>query len=408
MSKKAWYTGLTLPDVAPFCTSRQLEAMAQVLKPGVTVAEAASLLGVSERSTYEMLGRVKAKFDRSHLHNHRDPATLPSGYGVKGTSTLMHVQLDDGTDAIQWVKTEVDRAEQLRAAEAALAGFCDELVPVEPIRPPAPQYGRSAELLNCFVVTDFHLGMQAWGEETRGEDWDVAIAERLLWSWFAEALRRAPVAHTAILAQLGDFLHWDGLDAVTPTSGHVVDADTRFQKVVRTAIRVLRRVIANMLETHQEVRIIMAEGNHDMASSIWLREMFWAFYEFEPRVVIDVSPDPYYASQWGQTGLYFHHGHKKAITNIDKVFAGKFREQYGACRHNYAHTGHKHHRAKYMDEAGLMVVEQHPTLAAMDAFASRGGWLSQRGASVVTYHREYGEVGRVVLAPEAVMDYDAE
>lgn len=49
-----------------------------------------------------------------------------------------------------------------------------------------------------------------------------------------------------------------------------------------------------------------------------------------------------------------------------------------------------------------MVVEQHRTLAAPDAHASRGGWISGRDASVITYHRDYGYVGRVVISPEMV------
>lgn len=41
-----------------------------------------------------------------------------------------------------------------------------------------------------------------------------------------------------------------------------------------------------------------------------------------------------------------------------------------------------------------MVVEQHRTLAAQDAYAARGGWLSGRDAQVIVYHRNFGEVGR--------------
>jgi hypothetical protein len=44
-----------------------------------------------------------------------------------------------------------------------------------------------------------------------------------------------------------------------------------------------------------------------------------------------------------------------------------------------------------------MVVEQHRTLAASDAYASRGGWMSGRDAQVITYHATHGEVGRIVV-----------
>ncbi|HAT4910165.1 TPA: hypothetical protein I9675_004527 [Salmonella enterica subsp. enterica serovar Typhimurium] len=39
-------------------------------------------------------------------------------------------------------------------------------------------------------------------------------------------------------------------------------------------------------------------------------------------------------------------------------------------------------------------------LAAKDAYASRGGWMSWRSANVITYSSEYGEVGRLTISPE--------
>ena len=48
-----------------------------------------------------------------------------------------------------------------------------------------------------------------------------------------------------------------------------------------------------LLQKHERVVLIMAEGNHDMASSAWLREVFSTFYESEPRITVDTSPYPY-------------------------------------------------------------------------------------------------------------------
>ena len=233
--------------------------------------------------------------------------------------------------------------------------------------------------------------MLAWHEET-GDDWDTDIAEKMLVDWFAEAIARSPDSRIGVFAQLGDFLHWDGMDAVTPASKHLLDADTRFQKLVRVAIRVIRRTIAMLLSKHEIVHIIMAEGNHDPASSIWLRELFKALDENDPRITVDLSPDPYYCYEFGQTSLFFHHGHKKKPMAVSDVFAAKFRNVFGRTKHSYAHMGHMHHID--LKENNLMLVEQHRTLSGSDAYASRGGWISGRDAQVITYHSKYGEVGR--------------
>lgn len=318
---------------------------------------------------------------------------VPDGFIVKGVSSYYN---KDGELAGQWVKSREDAERMAQLREGAIKAMGERIPRAKPI--PVPRAVIEA-LANCYVITDYHIGMLSWSEET-GEDWDVRIAEDLLVGWFAAAIKAAPAAATGILAQLGDLLHWDGLDAVTPTSRHLLDADTRFQKVVRITIRALRRIVAMLLEKHARVHIIMAEGNHDPASSIWLREWLHALYENEPRVHVDLSPDPFYCYEHGATSLFFHHGHKRKVGNIDDVFAAKFREVFGRTRHSYAHMGHMHHIET--KESNLMIIEQHRTLAAKDAYASRGGWMAGRDAKVITYHKEYGEVGRVVVSPDMV------
>ncbi len=185
---------------------------------------------------------------------------------------------------------------------------------------------------------------------------------------------------------------------MTPAHKHVLDADSRLQKVIRVVIRTIRRVIDMLLQKHQDV--VMASGNHDPASSAWLREMLAAMYENEPRISVDNSPMLYYAYEWGKTLLLYHHGHKRGVAQVDATLAGIFREQYGRSAYAYAHVGHLH--SDEGRKSSLMYVERHETLAAPDAYAAGGGWLSGRSAKRITYHREWGEVARDTIRPEMV------
>lgn len=365
------------------------QQLMQDIEEGLSTAQIAERHGVTTRAVYYSKNSLaKSGWSPQHDMTH----TVPAGYVVRGVSTMYD---RDGNLRAQWVKSALDAEQQQAILEAAVTALCEEIPPVA-----AQQYTgqrQHDELLNLFVLTDYHLGMLSWREET-GADWDMRIAEDTLVQWFAAAIQSAPQANTAILGQLGDFLHWDGLDAVTPSSGHVLDADTRFQKLVRVAIRVIRRVVSMLLDKFPEVHVVCAEGNHDMASSIWMREMLSALYAEEPRVSVDRSPDPYYCYEFGDVSLFFHHGHKRKAENLEVVLAAKFREVFGRTRYSYAHVGHLHH--KKMLESPMMIVEQHQTLAAKDAYASRGGWLSNRAASVITYHRSHGEVARFTITPE--------
>jgi hypothetical protein len=358
------------------------EELVAALRLHKTYRGAAKALGVNQRTVWQRKDRL-ALLGWSPQHDMTK--TVPDGFTVKGVSSYYD---RDGQLTGQWVKSNQD-AEQVRRMLEAVAEAMAEQVPRAraTVAPRATQ----AELLNLYVITDYHLGMLSWPEET-GDEWDTNIAERMLVDWFGAAIAASPQAGRAVFAQLGDFLHWDGLDAVTPQSKNLLDADTRFQKLVRVAIRVIRQVIGMLLAKHDAVHILMAEGNHDPASSIWLRELFKALYENEPRITVDLSPDPYYCVEHGLTSLFFHHGHKRKPTNVSDVFAAKFRDVFGRTKHSYAHMGHLHHVD--VKENPLMIVEQHRTLAGSDAYASRGGWLSGRDAQVITYHTRFGEVGR--------------
>jgi hypothetical protein len=308
---------------------------------------------------------------------------------VTGKSTLTDAE---GNVIMEWTKENLKEQDRLKAVQYAIEALKEDIEPTKPIERPKKQ--GNPNLINQYTLTDYHLGMMAWHEES-GSDWDMKIAEDTLVNFFEIAISHSPECDEAIFSELGDFLHWDGLDAVTPGNGHLLDADTRFTKLVRVAIRVIRRVITMLLEKYQKVHLIIAEGNHNLASSVWMREMLSSFYENEPRLVIDTRPDPYYCITFGKNCLFYHHGHKRGLNNIDSVFVSKFKKEFGESDFVYGHIGHLHNLQ--VKETNLMVLEQHRTLAAKDAYASRGGWGSDRDAKVITYHKDYGEVSRQTI-----------
>jgi hypothetical protein len=202
----------------------------------------------SERAAAIAMGIPRTTFKRRLQKEKALPYSLrinreipPDGFEVKGVSTLYG---PDGEVKQEWVKTTKEAEDQRRAMEIAAQELAKDLPRATPIK--APNYTHE-ELASCYVVTDYHLGQLSWSEEA-GEDWDTEIAEDLLINWFKAAIETAPKSSVGVLCQLGDFLHWDGHAPITPTSGHVLDADTRFQKVVRVAIKVLRTITQEMLK----------------------------------------------------------------------------------------------------------------------------------------------------------------
>lgn len=387
--------GTTDPNLREFArTETQLKYVDAIIEHG-SVRKAAAALGCGKTAVSDAMIRVRneaARMGYAPTHDMTHP--VPDGFVAKGVSTFYD---KDGKPRGQWVKAWADADRQRELFRAAAAAMAEELPRAKPI--PVPK-NTSDALANLFTLTDSHVGMLAWHKENmdRDGDWDLTIAERVLTGCFEYMVLASPPAKVGIVAQLGDFLHSDGLAAVTPTSHHLLDQDGRFPKVVRAAIRILRRVIGFALQRHEKVIVLMAEGNHDMASSVWLRAMFSALYENEPRVEVIDSELPYYVYQHGKTMLAWHHGHLKKNDQLPILFASQFPEMWGGTTKRYAHAGHRHH-VEEKEHSGMTVV-QHSTLASRDAYASRGGWMSERQCTAITYHNEFGQVCRNTVTPE--------
>ena len=348
----------------------------------------------SQRAAAEKLGISRATLQ--HRYNVGIQRTAALGieepYLIRGTSTLFD---GEGKAKLQWVKTREDDKQRLAMMLKAIEKRCENITPRPPIlltETATPD----EELCNLITLTDCHVGALAWDREA-GEDWDLNIAKEQLTRSFVGMIHAMPAAGTCIVNQLGDFLHTDGLTPVTPSHGHVLDADSRFQKMAETAVDILEDVIAAALAKHQKVHVIMAEGNHDESSSVWLRVMFKRLFRHEPRITVEDTPLPYYAYKHGKVMLAFHHGHKLKPAALPQWFAAKYPQMWGETIARFGHSGHQHHLHE-KDEMGMRWL-QHPTLAASDAYSARGGWLSPREAIGITYDLE-GEASRLYVRPK--------
>lgn len=361
--------------------------------------KAAKALGAVKSAVNEAIVRLKKRAAiKGYSPEHDLLHPVAPGQKLRGASSLY--RRGEPEPLLTWVKSSADEEAQDVMRRAAFEAMAEELPRQAPIK--APKLTNDS-LANLYTLTDSHVGMLASKTENLDPDgsWDLKIAERVLAGCFEHMVDSSPAARVGIVAQLGDWLHSDGMgmiSGVTPMSGHSLDQDGRFAKVVKAAIRILRRVVDYALTKHEIVIVLMAEGNHDLASSVWLRAMFQALYENEPRVQVIDSDLPYYVYQHGETMLAWHHGHLSKNSQLPILFASQFPKVWGETTKRYAHTGHRHH-VEEKEHSGMKVI-QHSTLAARDAYASRGGWMSERECTSITYHVKFGQVARNTVTPE--------
>lgn len=367
-----------------FCqTETQTRHIQRIIDCG-SIRAAAKSLGQDERRLRDSIARVeKYAVMRGYSPDDGWNNGSPKGTVAAGVSTLYR---DDGSVAMQWVKSSLDKEKQLELYREAIEALKEDLPKYKPLRHDNGKV--DSNLVNLYSLFDFHMGAKSWKEEC-GENWDLNISKETMYRFFEYAISRTPRAHSCIINLGGDFLHWDGLLAAeTPTSKHSLDADTRFAHVIRVALITIRQVINMCLAKYKKVHLLVQEGNHDITSSAWLRETLAHCYDNNKRIEVNTSANPYYAYEWGRTALFFHHGHLKKRDNLDALFASQFREIYGRTKYSYAHSGHYHH--KIVSESNLMITQQHGSLTAKDSYAARHGFNSQRCAEVHTYSKQYG------------------
>ncbi|ATE85741.1 hypothetical protein Sf12_gp14 [Shigella phage Sf12] len=365
------------------------EQLKEELANGMTNKSIAEKYGMNIRNVELRRGKL-AKAGEGHG---RDVSNLiPTGYAVKGVSTLIG---EDGEIKQQWVKSDQDKEKQLEMMEAAIKALTDELPREKPKKLNESSY---EDTLALYPVFDMHIGAMAHHAEC-GENYSTEIAERVLNDYFDYAVAKSPNSSKAVLLIGGDFLHSDGMEAVTPTSHHVLDQDSRYHKLVYVAVRSTRRAISKMLDKHAEVEVQIIPGNHDLSGMIWLRAAMAAFYMDEPRVNVDASPAALHVTEFGKTLLGYCHGHelRKPDTRLSTL-ARDHRKAFGNAEYVYTHSGHYHHQT--ITEGNLGIDESHGQLGAKDAYSANGGYRSYRQASVIIYSKDYGEIGRFTCRPE--------
>jgi len=374
-----------------YCTTDLQRDLVKALHNGESVRGYARRVGVSHQVIQSrkstIIQRAAARGYSPELNMHAE--SVPEGFHLqKSTVHIRDGSLIQRWDRVQQEHAEIERA-RLQAINDTLAGY----KPFPRRRKPTRT---NRELLNLYTLADAHIGMYAEAIES-GEDYDLQIAEDTIMCAFSAMIDRTPDADWGVLALLGDWQHFDGLIAQTPKHKHPLDASARYHSVCSLSARLAIALCERMLDKHNQVRVVVLQGNHDEASSAWLQIMLRHVWAKNNRITIPNNAAPYMAMLHGKTMLAWHHGHKRTDDSLRDVFAGdlRWREMWGQAHYAYIHTGHAH--SNYVVERGGALIERHPTLSARDAYASRAGYYSRRQARAITYHRDGGEHSRITV-----------
>lgn len=353
--------------------------------------EAAKALGVNKSTINRAMVRLKGRaalqgFSPEHGMVH----TVPKPFIVKGVSTYHK-------DTNQWVKSVVREQQFLDLIREVAAGFLEEVGPLDVAAAPLDF---QSDVIPWVQIGDAHLGMLAHSNEI-GENFDLKIAEQEICAAIGMLIDELPSCERMVINDLGDFTHYENFSGTTEASGHPLDCDTRFPKMIKVYSRVMQFIVAKALTKARHVDVIVNQGNHSRTNDIWMAELLRVAYGHTGRVHVLNNDSLFIAYRMGNTLVMTHHSDKCKPSQLCHVMTNDFRKDYGETEFHYVDIGHVHHGMVLKEHPGIFV-ESFNHLAALDRWAHDSGYRNRKSITVILRSKTYGEVGRRVLPIQEV------
>jgi hypothetical protein len=386
------------PKLKDWATDRQIEMIDAVNLHG-SASAAARALGIASASNIgDAIKRVKTiAAAHGYSPDHNLTHVIPSPFVAKGHSTYYD---RDAQPRQQWVKTKLDDVAYQSAIREGVDAFIGETV--KPILPAPAMPGRDTDVIPWIEIGDAHLGMLAHEAET-GANFDLKIGERELCAAIEVLLGETGEHDRIVINDLGDFTHYENMRAETEASGHRLDADGRFPRMIKVYSRVLRFIIDRALERANVVDVIVNQGNHSRTNDIWAAELLRVAYGSSGRVNVLNNDSVFVGYRMGKTFVMTHHGDKCQAARLVDVMSTDFATDWGETEYRYIDSGHVHHGKRSAEHAGV-ILESFNTLAPLDKWAHDGGYRSRSSITIVDRSRTYGEIGRRTLPIQRVRD----
>lgn len=376
-----------------WATVRQAEILEAIEAHG-SHRKAAAALKIHPRSLERNLANLKAKASiQGYSPEHGWVHSVPPTHFAKGVST-MH-RTPDGDP--QWVKANIRQEAYNEAVKAAISEFIADVpqIPVAPV-PLDMQH----DIIPWIQIGDAHVGMLAHMAETT-DNFDLKIAERELCAAIAQLIDEMPPCERMVINDLGDFTHYENMKGETEASGHRLDYDGRFPKMIKVYSKIMRFILDRSLTKAHFVDVIINRSNHAETNDIWMRELIEVAYGPGGRVHALENTNAFIGYRMGNTFVMVHHGHLCPAARMVGVMTTDFREDYGDTEFHYIDQGHVHHHFVSKQHPGV-VIESWNHLAANDKWAHESGYRARKSISIVLRSKRFGDVGRRVLPIEEV------
>lgn len=388
-------------DLTRWASPVQLTYLSALASHG-SMRAAAKSLEMDESILRKSLKRLRAHAAaHGYAPEHGLKSTVPEPFIAKGHSTLERVNPLTGarTQVLQWTKTRLDDQQWAEQIKSGVEAFVAE----QPaLSVPAAPLVTDNDIIPWIQIGDAHLGMLAHEAET-GANFDLKIATAELKMAITLLIAELPDVERLVINDLGDFTHYENMRGETDASGHKLDYDGRFPKMIDVYAELMRFIIDKALTKAKHVDVIVNQGNHSRTNDLWMAVLLRAVYEPSGRVHVLNNRGPFIGYRMGKTFVMTHHSDLCKPNRLASVMATDFSSDWGECDYRYIDIGHIHHGMVLKEHPGVQI-ESFNQLAAKDKWATENGYRSRQSITMIYRSRTYGEIGRRLLPLRQIQD----
>ena len=369
-----------------FCATEQQQQIVRLRLEGLSHRDIANELGIDSGNVGRTLKVVYTRAMNGGIASGPE-AGLPEDLNLTGVTNLYSFDNGERTLTQQYVMGRKKKTEDTEKHLTAFAeGLCADIKPVKPRKAERKTKYRK-DLLPGIFIGDAHIGMRAFGVETKHHDFDTKIATDQLKEAFHYLTERAEPSENCLFVDVGDAIHANTQHGTT-VSGTPLDVDTRHYSVMKACAECMAYGINLQLERHKNVTVVIARGNHNSDAAGAIQLMLEFCYKDEPRVNVLPTHGFFHYIEWGNWLLGVHHGDKQKPEKLATSMARDMPEAWGRTTHRMWCTGHFHkEQVKTLDGV------KHKVFAALpppDSWHASHGFSGDGEMEMLTFKRSGG------------------
>lgn len=377
-------------ELLPFCETPRQKEVIETLVITQSQSKTALKLNCGLTAIERILRRIRmSATKRGWSPDHQLIHPTAPGNLIQRISTNYDA---DGQVKQQWVIQKPGKEDEEEAFRSFIDGLTDGIKTIKAVKH-KPLKKQTDQIASAIIFGDAHLGSLAHAAETNDTDHSLESAVSDIKAAMDYLVQQASPSKEGWFINVGDFLHVYSSHNTT-MGGTKQDVSANFSQVMRAGANVIKYAITKMLTKFENVTVVNARGNHDGDAAFALNLIMEAYFENEPRVKVLSNDSKFNFIEFGKCLIGVTHGDKINHSRLCGVMTRDQSEAWGRTTFRRWITGHFHHAQTKEHDVGV-TIETFATLAPSDAWHASSGYGAESKATLITYHREYGEVMRL-------------